>query len=102
MVQVFASGDRSTTVFVVTCVMFSLSSVFVVMRLISKRGLVKKPTWDDAVVGIGMGDQTLGCSAMPLLQCSYCIRCLGDSCSLRDYLSRSCTERLWVQGSDMR
>jgi hypothetical protein len=50
MPQVVAIGDRSTAVFAVTCVMLVLATLFVVMRLISKLGLVKRPTWDDALI----------------------------------------------------
>jgi hypothetical protein len=45
-----ALNSRGPTVFVVTLVLISLATVFIVLRLISKWGVTRKATSDDFVV----------------------------------------------------
>src|SRR5688500_5597648 len=74
MVQVVVVGDRSTTVFAVTCAMLALATCFVILRLISKLGLVRKPTWDDAMIVLAWVRTTGGRSPCfaSLIMCALC------------------------------
>ena len=44
--------SRSDAVFAVTLVFFTLASVFIGMRMVSRLFIVKKIDWDDGLMGI--------------------------------------------------
>jgi hypothetical protein len=70
--------SRGDAVFAVTLVFFTLASVFVGMRMISRLFIVKKIDWDDGLMGIAWVSRISGPGRT---ECGFCTDILRSSTS---------------------